>query len=63
MADTNYKLRAWMGAEKVSGKELADRIGMPYDTFRVKMLGKTQWKLSEVEDLLKVTGLTFEELF
>lgn len=63
MADTNYKLRAWMGAEKVSGRELADRIGMPYDTFRVKMLGKTQWKLSEVEDLLKVTGLTFEELF
>ena len=63
MADTNYKLRAWMGAEKVSGRELADRIGMPYDTFRVKMLGKTQWKLSEVEELLKATGLTFEELF
>lgn len=63
MRDTNYKLRAWMGAEKVSGRVLAERINMPYDTFKVKMLGKSPWKLPEVIALLEVTGKTFEELF
>lgn len=63
MNDTNYKIRAWMGANKVSGRELAEKIGMPYPTFRVKMGENSDWKLPEIRALIEVTGLTFDELF
>ena len=63
MNDTNCKIRAWMGANKVSGYELAEKIGMPYPTFRSKMGEISDWKLSEVRKLIEVTGLTFDELF
>ena len=63
MADTNYKLRAWMGANRISGAELARRTGISYNTLKLKLSGKTKWTLSDVEKLLAVTGLTFEELF
>ena len=63
MKDTNYKLRGWMGSNRVSGPELAKMIGMPYDTFKVKMIGKTEWKLSEVLAILQATGCTFHEIF
>lgn len=63
MQDTNYKLRAWMGANRVSGAAMARLIGMPYDTFKIKFAGKTEWKLSEVVSILKVTGQKFEEIF
>ena len=63
MVDTNYELRAWMGANKVSGRELAKRMGRSYETIRMKLSGKTEWTLPEVEKLMEVTGLTFEELF
>jgi hypothetical protein len=63
MRDTNYELRAWMGANKVSGRELARLMGRSYETIRVKLRGQTEWTLPEIEKLLEVTGLTFEELF
>lgn len=63
MNDTNCKIRAWMGANKVSGRELAEKIGMPYPTFRVKITGKSDWKLPEIYALIKSTGLVFDELF
>lgn len=52
-----------MGANKVSGRELAERINMPYPTFRVKITGKSDWKLPEIYALIKATGLVFDELF
>ena len=61
--DTNYKLRAWMGANKVSGVKLAEMVGMSYNTFKLKMMGKTEWKLSEVVRILEVTGCSFDEIF
>ena len=63
MTDTNAKLRGWMGENKVSGVKLAELIGMPYPTFKVKMSGKTDWSMPEIIRLLKVTGHKFEELF
>ena len=63
MADTNYNLRAWMGANRISGRKLAEMMGMSYNTFRVKYAGKTNWTLTEIKTLLDITGLTFEELF
>lgn len=63
MKDTNYKLRAWMGANRVSGSKMAELMDMPYMTFKNKMTEKTEWKLSEVLTIMKVTGCTFDEIF
>ena len=63
MEDTNYKLRAWMGANRVSGTSLAEKIGMPYDTFKTKMADKSEWKLSEIIKIMSVTGCKFDEIF
>ena len=63
MVDTNYKVRAWMGANKVSGRELAKRLNMPYSTFCTRMDEKSDWKLPEIKSLQKITGLAFDELF
>ena len=63
MRDTNYDLRAWMGANKISGRKLAELMGRSYETIRMKLSGKTEWTLPEVKKLLEVTGLTFEALF
>ena len=63
MKDTNYELRAWMGANKVSGRKLAEMMGRSYETIRIKLSGKTEWTLPEIETLMEVTGLSFEELF
>lgn len=61
--DTNYKLRAWMGANRFSSAKFAKMIDMPYETFKNKMAGKTEWKLSEVVRILEFTGCSFDEIF
>lgn len=63
MNDTNYKLRGWMGANKVSGVAMAEKLGMSYETFKNKMSEKTEWKLSEIIAIINVTGCTFDEIF
>ena len=63
MSDTNAKLRGWMAEHKMPYAAFAAEIGMPYDTFKVKMSGKTDWKFSEIIKILRVTGCAFEELF
>lgn len=63
MNDTNAKLRGWMAERKMSYATFASEIEMPYDTFKIKMTGKSDWKLSEVLRILKYTEYTFEQLF
>lgn len=63
MQDTNYKLRAWMGANCVSGVKMAEMMGMPYTTFKYKMAEKSDWTMSEIITILRVTGCKFDEIF
>lgn len=63
MKDTNAKLRGWMAENKVSGRKFASMIDMPYDTFKVKMAGKTEWKFSEILRILQATAMSFEQIF
>ena len=63
MQDTNYKLRGWMGANRFSSAKMAEAIGMPYSTFKWKMSEKSEWTLSEIIAILKVTGGKFDEIF
>lgn len=61
--DTNAKLRGWMATNKMSGAVFAAEIDMPYDTFKAKMSGKSEWKFSEILKILKITACKFEEIF
>ena len=61
--DTNAKLRGWMATNNMSGVAFAAEIDMPYDTFKVKMSGKSEWKFSEILKILKATACKFEEIF
>jgi len=63
MQDTNYKLRGWMGSNKVTQRRMAELLEMPYETFKTKISGDSQWKLSEIIKILDVTGVSFEEIF
>lgn len=63
MKDPNYKLRGWMGSNRVSGNAMADMMNMSRETFKNKISGKTEWKLSEILMILKVTGSKFDEIF
>lgn len=63
MQDTNYKLRAWMGANRVSGVKMAEMIGMPYATFKHKLAQKSEWTFPEIIAIIKVTGCNFDDLF
>ncbi len=63
MKDTNYKLRAWMGANRLSAAKMAEAIGMPYGTFKWKMAEKSEWTLSEILAIMAATGCKFEEIF
>lgn len=63
MQDTNYKLRAWMGANRIPAVKMAEMIEMPYSTFKWKMAEKSEWTLSEITTILKATGCKFDEIF
>jgi hypothetical protein len=63
MQDTNYKLRAWMGANRISGVKMAAMIDMPYATFKYKLSEKSEWTLSEIDAILRATGCKFDDIF
>lgn len=63
-------LRKWMNDNLVSRAELYRRmhngnpcIGRAPYVIRERMVGRTLWRLDEIEKLLDITGMTFEELF
>lgn len=63
MSKANSKLRSWLGANQITGKEFAKMIDMPYDTFKSKITNRSDWRLADVIKILAVTGCKFEELF
>lgn len=63
MYDTNYKLRAWMGANRLSAAKMAEMIGMPYGTFKWKMAERSEWTLSEIQAIMEATDCKFDEIF
>lgn len=63
MEKPNSKLRSWLGMKQITGKEFAQMIDMPYDTYKSKMSGRSDWRLADIVKVLSVTGCRFEELF
>ncbi len=57
------KLLKILEAKGVSQAELAERIGMVYNTFNRKVNGNQQFKSEEMKAIAKELGLTTEEFY
>jgi predicted transcriptional regulator len=49
-------LKKEMVDAQINKRELADKIGISYNTFRDKIRGRTDWKISEMLDIQKTLG-------
>lgn len=49
-------LKKEMVDAQISKRELANKIGVSYNTFRDKIRGRTDWKISEMIDIQKTLG-------
>lgn len=49
-------LKKEMVDAQISKRELANKIGVSYNTFRDKIRGRTDWKISEMLDIQKTLG-------
>ena len=56
-------LRAWMNKYKVGTQTLAKELGLTYPQLYNKITGKTEFKKSEIDTLLFVTALPYEQIF
>lgn len=56
-------IHRWMAENKVSGRELARRMDVPYDTVYNMLRGKNYPGMHTIKALLRATGMTFEEAF
>ena len=61
-------MRKWMNGNKVSVLELTRRMGLvtaPNNVNKVRLLlkGKSNPRKSDIDKLIKITGLTYEKLF
>lgn len=61
-------LRNWMNDNKISTGELLRRMDMVvhtknYQTINGRLSGKSELKKSEIDKLIEITGMTYEELF
>lgn len=61
----NYfpNLARWLSDNRCSMRALADKIGFNYNTVLNWLSGKSEPSLYAVKQVLKVTGMTFEEAF
>lgn len=49
-------LRKEMMDAEIDKRELADKIGISYNTFRDKLRGRSDWKISEMLNIQKTLG-------
>ena len=63
-------LREWMNSNYVSRAELYRRmhdghpcVGCAPKLLNERLTGKTMWRIDEIDRLLDITGMTYEELF
>ena len=56
-------IEKYMGIEGISLREFAKKCNMPVSTISRFINGKTDIKKSNIDKILKVTGMTYEECF
>lgn len=53
----------WMKSNQTNTRELAELLGMKYTTLCRRMNGTGDFTLSEIKSLIKVTSMSFDEMF
>ena len=61
-------LRQWLSAHRYGMPKLLDALGYQYSGnasvyLHKRLQGKTEFRISEIREILKLTGLTFEDAF
>ena len=59
----NQKILQWLYDNRRTMKWLSDETNIPYSTLKRKVGNRTEWRTSEIDRILFVTGKTYEELF
>lgn len=57
------KLRGRIAEKGFTGEIMAKRLGISAVTFRNKMNGITDWKLSEIYMLISELGISYEQIY
>lgn len=53
----------WLYDNHHTMKWLSAQTNIPYSTLKRKMYKHTEWRTGEIDRLLSVTGMTYEEIF
>ena len=53
----------WLYDNHHTMKWLSAQTNIPYSTLKRKIYRKTEWRTGEINRLLSVTGMTYEEIF
>ena len=56
-------IHRWMSENKVSARDLARRMDVPYDTVCTMLRGQNYPGMHTIRAVLRATGMTFEEAF
>ena len=57
------ELEAVLARNGLFYKDIAEYLGIGVSPFTERMRGKTEFKINEIERILKLFDMTFEELF
>ena len=58
-----YAIRAWEILARLSGEEVAKRLGMTYRTYFSKVNGQGDFTVAEASALCEILGRTMDEIF
>lgn len=58
-----YAIKAWEILAKISGEEVASRLGMSYRTYFNKVNGYGDFSVAEANRLCEILGRTMDEIF
>lgn len=62
-AEPNRKLKAWRALTGITQIEMAEKLGLSSKAYNYKENGRWAFKELEINMLLDLTGLTYEQLF
>ena len=57
MNDHFFEVRAEMSRQKISGREMAERIGLSPGAFSARICGRIQFTLKEAYLILRILGI------
>jgi len=59
----HLKLKALMSLHKLKQSDIADKLGIDLSTFNLKINGKRDFTITEIEKIKALFNLPYEEIF